>query len=284
MVKTTRKNRFKKNRQAGRARLRERIGSIARTVAFIVALAVTSGAFILVHDYFTQTDHFQAREIQVTGNHRLTDQQVRDIAQVRPQTNILAVNLATTRKRLLADPWIADATVSRKIPSGLHLHVREEQPLAMVDMGAGERFLINTAGEVFMRQAASETVAWPLVLGLAHSDLPVSGRTESQAFEAVMALLRLADESGSPLPLAQIRRIEIDHEIGATVYVGSEDRAVRLGFGHYRRKCEALGDLMARLHKDNRLKHYRMIDLLDVNRIVMTLVSTGPNDADDKEV
>ncbi|HSO18222.1 MAG TPA: FtsQ-type POTRA domain-containing protein, partial [Desulfosarcina sp.] len=218
-------------------------------------------------------------------NRRLTHQQVLDIGRIGLQTNILSVNLAVTRKRLLADPWIAEATVSRQIPSGLHLQILEETPLAALEMGSGEELLINVAGEVFQRRASSEASEWPRVRGLEHADLPVNGQPGTPAFDAVMTLLRLAGEAECPLPLKSIRRIDIDREIGATVIAGPDDRAVRLGFGHYRRKCEALGELMGRLRNDSRLKHYRMIDLLDVNRIVVTLASAaGADDAVDKEV
>ena len=47
---------------------------------------------------------------------------------------------------------------------------------------------------------------------------------------------------------------------------------------------EALAPLLARMRKDRRLENYRVIDLYDVNRIVITLASADAPDADDKEV
>ncbi len=282
--KSTRKNRFKKNRQARRALNRGRIAKTLRMFLGAVALVAASGAFILSYDYFTQAEHFQARQIEVTGVLRLSRQQVLEIAGVGPKANILSVNLATTRKHLLAEPWISEASVSRRIPSGLHLHIEEEQPLALLDMGSGQGFLINRNGEVFTRQAPSDGQALPLIQGLSHADLPVAGKPTTIAFEAVMTLLNLARETNSPLPLAGVRRIRMDREIGATLYLGDGQRAVKLGFGWYRQKCQALKQLMARLHNHSRLKNYQVIDLFDVNRIVITLASASPSDAIDKEV
>ncbi len=247
-------------------------------------LVATSAAFILAYDYFTQTRHFLARRIVVTGQQRLSRQQVMEIAGVGMQTNILSVNLATTRQRLLAHSWIVDATVSREIPSGLHLHIREEVPMALLDMGPDEGFLINVDGEVFKRWDGSDSDALPRVQGLDHADLPVPGRPASEAFRAVMTLFRIAGEKNSPLPLSGIRRIRMDREIGATVYTGEDNRAVKLGFGSYREKCKALEHLMSRLRRDSRLSRYRVIDLFDVNRIVITLASVDPPTSDHKEV
>ena len=264
--------------------MRGRVVFIAKALLGSLALVVASGAFIFAYDYFTQTRHFQARQIVVTGQQRLSRQQVLEIAGVGPQANILSVNLTTTRKRLLADPWIADGTVSREIPSGLHIHIREEVPLALLDMGDGQGFIINVAGKVFKREDGPDSNALPKVQGLGHADLPVSDEPASEAFLAVMTLFRLAGEKNSPLPLSGIRRIRMDREIGATVYAGEDNRAVKLGFGRYREKCDVLGHLMPRLSRDSRLNRYRVIDLFDVNRIVVTLAPADPSASDHKEV
>jgi cell division protein FtsQ len=280
----TRKNRFKKNKRASRTRWRNRAVFTAKALLGMLALLATSGTFIFAYDYFTQTRHFQARQIVVTGHQRLSRQQVLDIAGVGLQTNILAVNLTATRRRLLADPWIADATVSRKIPSEMHIRIVEEVPLAILEMDAGQGFWINPGGEVFNRWEGSDSIAMLRVQGLNHADLPVYGKSGSEAFQAVMALLRLAGEKNSALPLSDIRRIWMDPEIGATVYTGEDQRAVKLGFGRYRKKCETLRALMTAMSKDSRLARCRVIDLFDVNRIVITLASAGPSGPVHKEV
>ena len=282
--KPIRKNQFKKSRSVNRALLRNRAVFAAKGFLGVLALAATSAAFIFAYDYFTQTRHFQVRQIVVTGMQRLSRLQIMEIAGVGRQANILSVNLATTRKRLLADPWVAEATVSREIPSGLRMHIREEVPLARLDMGAGEAFLINPAGEVFKRCEGSDSDGLPRVQGLGHADLPVYGMPASEAFGAVMTLFRLAGEKNSPLPLSGIRRIQMDREIGATVYSGDDNRAVKLGFGGYREKCQVLGKLVSRLSRDSRLTRYTAIDLFDVNRIVITLAPVDPSSSDHKEV
>lgn len=264
--------------------LRDRAVFAAKTLLGVLALAVVSAAFIFTYDYFTQTRLFQAHRIEVTGQKRLSRLQVMAIAGVGMQSNILAVNLTTTRKRLLANPWIADVTVSREIPSGLQLHIREEKPLALLEMGDGQRFLINGAGRVFKREDGSASNDLPRVQGLGHADLPVPGQPSSKAFMSVMALFNLADKTNRMNSLADIRRIRMDREIGATVYIGRDSRAVKLGFGRYREKIQALEEVMARLGTDSRLTRYRAIDLFDVNRIVITLASANPPDPDHEEV
>ena len=283
-MKPTRKNRFKKENTVRRARLRGRVVFLAKAVAVSLALVTVSAGFILVYDFFVQCRQFRAHDIVVTGNRRLSQQQVLGIAGIDSQTNILSLNLTTTRKRLLADPWIAEATVERKIPSGITITVREERPLALLEMGNGQAFLINVDGRVFKRTASMDGTRLPRIQGLSLADLPVSGKPDSEALRAVMTLLRLAREKNSPLAYADLRRIHMDREIGATVYTGEDDRAIKFGFGHYREKCRALRYFLARMKSDNRLARTQVIDLYDAKRIVITLAPASESGSDQEEV
>jgi cell division protein FtsQ len=282
--KTTRKNRFRKNRQMRRSLWRARITFAARALVGILALATVSGALIFAYDYFTQSPQFLARQIEVTGQHRLSRERILAIAGVGDKTNILAVNLTTTRKRLLAEPWIAEATISRVIPSGLRIHIREEEPLALVELEDGHKFLVNVAGRIFKREDDATSEALPCVQGLTYADLPVGGRPATEAFRAVMTLFELSRGKNSALPLADIRRLKMDRDIGATVYTGEGERAVKLGFGRYREKTEALRYLMTRLKTDRRLTRCQVVDLFDVNRIVVTPAADGQAGSDREEV
>jgi cell division protein FtsQ len=283
-TKPIRKNRFKKKRAVRRSLLKARAVYTARVLLGVLALVAASGGFIFTYDYFTQSGHFRARRIEVTGQQRLSRQQVMEIAGVGTRSNILAVNLTTTRRRLLAHPWIAEATVSREIPSVLRFHVREEKPLALLEMDDGRHFVINTAGWVFKRADGSDPGGLPRVQGLDHTDLPVPGRPSTKAFKTVMSLFRLAGKTGSAPPFSDIRRIRVDREIGATIYLGENDRMVKLGFGRYPEKLKALEAVMARVGSDSRLARYRVIDLFDINRIVVTLASAGLSGSDHEEV
>lgn len=282
--KPSRKNRFKKNRAARRSLFRNRAVGAARVFFGSLVLMAVSGSFIFAYDYFTQTRQFQVRRVEVTGQQRLDRRQVLEIAGIGKQTNILAVNLTTTRKRLLASPWIAEVTVSREIPSGLRFHIVEEKPLALLHMGSGDHFLINISGTVFKREDVPGTSDLPRVEGLNHADLPVAGRPDTKAFKAVMTLFRLAGKKNSPMSLSDIRRIRMDRDIGATVVVGEKNRAVKLGFGRYPEKVAALEQVMAGLGRKGRLSHCRVIDLYDVNRIVITMGASGASGSDEEEV
>ncbi len=283
-MKTTRKNKFKRKTPVRKGWLRRHAGHMLAIFSGAIAVVVTSCAFIFVHDCFTQARHFTARQVIVSGNQRLDRQTILTTSEIQKGTNILAVNLAKARKKLLAHPWIADATVGRKIPSTITITVVEEKALAILDLDGDQDFVINTRGEVFKRADGSENAALVRIQGLTAGDLPVPGMPATRIFRSVMVLLRLTGKDESAMPLSGVRRIHLDREIGATVYMGEKDRAVKLGFGHYEEKIAALHQLMERYDGDNRLTCFRVIDLFDINRIVVTPASAEPSVDDHEEV
>ena len=249
----------------------------------LLLLGVSTG-FIFVYDCFTQSEQFRAREVTVSGNQRLSRQAILAAAGIGPDTNILALNLSVAHKRLLAEPWIAEATIGRDIPSGLTIRVREEQPLALLTTGDASGYLLNPQGRIFKRVDDGEIGPWPRVSGIDDGDLPAPGRPISRGLAAVMALLELAREPSSPLPFADIEEIVLDHEIGLSLSFRGSPRTIRMGFGQYDQKAAVLDELMRRFANRPRLAACKMIDLYDINRIVITLDPDAPEATGPEEV
>jgi len=121
-------------------------GTTGTTFLFLISFS-----FIFSHDFLTQCDYFNADILTIQGTRRLSETQVVKQSQIHKGINILSVHLETVRKRLIANPWIADAEVSRELPNGIHIRITEHQPLAMLNLG--RKFLINTAGEIFKEKS-----------------------------------------------------------------------------------------------------------------------------------
>lgn len=198
-------------------------------------------------------------------------------AQVRPDANILAVNLTLTRKRLLAHPWIAEAEIKREIPSGLRIRIKEHTPLAVIDIG--EKFLINQRGEIFKEWNPSDPEHLPVISGLEVGDLKIkapsaqpdhSGEPGGTApFNAVMQVLQLGEQQGSILPNRIIKYICVDQQMGLTLYAFDQLKMINLGYNDYASKYHMLANLFSYLKHQDSIADFNRIDLNNVNRIVL---------------
>ena len=262
-------------------------------IAGVAAMLTTSVLFIFVYDVITQCDYFKAKTLKIEGEQRLSQNQIIQAARVKKGVNVLDVNLAMVRKRLLAQPWIADAEIRRVIPNGLHIKVKEHIPLAIIDLG--RKFLLNENGRIFKEWTDTDPANLPLVSGLASTDIRLHGNTaerrsvrdsnssqlghpHNDPFEAVMQVLRLGKQTRSILSNRNIRQIQVDREIGITLVAFKQMKTIVLGYQNYPHKFNMLKNILSYDKHRRSFPDFDRIDLNNVNRIVVNPVGKIPGD------
>lgn len=265
--KRIRKNYYKNSAARRRYKIITRVIFSIKTATVGTLLLAFSFLFIFTYDVITQCDYFKAESLTVTGAHRLTEEQVLQQSQITKGTNILSVNISRVRKRLLAHSWIEEVEVSRELPTGISIRIKEQQPLAILDLG--RRFIINTQGELFKEMDASDQCPLPVISGLEFSDINVRGESRSVPFDAVMKILALGKKPESVLPCKLIKRIRVDREMGLTIYAFDRIKAIKIGYDDYPNKYEMLKNVLFYLEKDESFSQLEYIDLNNLNRIVV---------------
>jgi cell division protein FtsQ len=265
--KHIRSNYYKNSAAKKRNRIIRRLIFCIKTAGVIVALQLVSFVFIFSYDFLTQCDYFRAEKLVVTGTDRLSEKQVLEQAQIKKGINIISVNLTMARKRLLAHSWITEADVSRDLPTGIHIRIKEHQPLAVLDLG--RKFLINTSGEIFKEMEASDPDQLPIISGLEFSDINTRDKPRSIPFNAVMNVLELGQKCKSVLPYKIIKKIQVDREMGLTIYAFDRIKEIKIGYNDYPNKYDRLKNILVHLKKRQGFSHLESIDLNNLNRIVI---------------
>jgi cell division protein FtsQ len=265
--KHTRRNYYKNSAAKKRNRIIKRVVLSVKTAAVIAALLLLSFVFIFSYDFLTQCDYFKAEKLVVTGTGRLSEEQVLEQAQIKKGINIISVNLSMTRKRLLAHSWITEADVSRDLPTGISIRIKEHQPLAVLDLG--RKFLINTSGEIFKEMEASDPDQLPMISGLEFSDINTRDKPRSMPFNAVMNVLELGQKFKSVLPYKLIKKVQVDREMGLTIYAFDRIKEIKIGYHDYADKYDRLKNILAHLKKRRGFSYLESIDLNNLNRIVV---------------
>lgn len=245
--------------------IRKRAVFCMKIILALSVMPAVSLFCIFGYDCLTQSDYFRAETIAVEGNEILSREEVIKEALLKPGDNIISVNLSMVRKRLMANPWIAEAEVARKIPSGIILRIKENKPIAVLDLG--KDFLLNENGEIFKEKTATDPESLPLVRGLKFSDLSISGAKRSPSFDAVMTVLKLGLKSESILPNSSIARINVDREIGLTVF--AFNKTIKLGYNYYPDKYERLEKVFYLAQNGADFTDFETVDLNNLSRIVI---------------
>lgn len=101
---------------------------------------------------------FEVRHVRVSGVERMDEQRVYERVLSRRDTPMPAVELEALREELLELPWVADARVSRQLPTTLAVDIVERQPHAALEK-ADRIMLIDPMGvelEPISRDKAKE--------------------------------------------------------------------------------------------------------------------------------
>ncbi|MDM8539662.1 FtsQ-type POTRA domain-containing protein [Desulfococcaceae bacterium HSG9] len=260
--------------------------------------------FIFGYNYLTQCHYFKTDNVDISGTRLLSPSHLLTIAQIEASVNVLAVNLKRTRKLLLSNSWIAEATVTRRIPSELTIHVVEHKPLAILELVGTDHnagYIINERGKIFQKwpvpksQSLNKAIIaqlpiMPIITGLDYSDLDRSGQPSGRQFNAVMEMLHLGQKADAFIPNKDIKKILIDKEIGLTLYTNARSlfkrksdnavdvkdvkiNAIRIGYGDYAAKLARLRQIIDHLRSKYDMVEFAMnkditFDIVNLSRII----------------
>ncbi|MFN3659505.1 MAG: cell division protein FtsQ/DivIB [Pseudolabrys sp.] len=107
---------------------------------------------------------FQIAETALAGQHELPRERILAAAGITSRTSLLFLDATETRKRLLANPWIAEATVLKLYPGQLRLELKERRPFALWQKD-GRIALIADDGTVLENGVPGRYAGLPLVVG-----------------------------------------------------------------------------------------------------------------------
>ena len=120
-------------------------------LGLIIAPLVVAGA--VVGTYFLSSNMLDRpiRSIEISGPlQRVTALQIEAAISDELEDGFVSADLGTIQQRIVAMPWIDQATVARRWPSRLRITVTEQVPAAIW----GESGLLNVRGELFVNSCA----------------------------------------------------------------------------------------------------------------------------------
>jgi len=235
--------------RVSRYRLRRRVARRARRVAgrllFVALGAVILGACALLAGWLLASPRFAVASVDVSGQSRLTQDEIEAAAGIPPGVNIFALNTTDVVARLLALPLVRRADVIRRLPNRVTIMVEERRPFTLVH--AGKLHWIDEHGVDLGPEPRAVALGAPVISGLGPGDLGAGPGETTDRAAAGLALLRLLLRSGSGL-LQTISEIDVSRAEGPVLYtvdgvevrLGKEDWEARLG-----RLLGVLGQLKA---------------------------------------
>lgn len=193
---------------------------------------------------------FRIREISITGCRTTTPSLIREIAGIRYQGSLLALNPDHVEAIVRVHPWVAEVKVRRDWPDRLVVAIREYQPVALIARqmpGGASLFYLDGGGVAFAPVEPGRELDFPVITGL-------SGKVDAAGLPAAcveaLALLKLIRQNNPNLPLQNLSEIHVDPDAGLTIYLADHPFPIHFGVGAIRTKYSRLKRVLEVLYRE----------------------------------
>jgi cell division septal protein FtsQ len=110
----------------------------------------------------TRTSLFRMRHLEVTGTVQLSTDRIAGLGGLEADSNVFWMDLQWVEKRIEADPWVAEATVTRSLPGTVHVNVVERSPVAAV--GSADAWWTVSADGTVLEELGEVPAGLPTVV------------------------------------------------------------------------------------------------------------------------
>ena len=228
-----------------RAAWRSVLAAGLRTLAAaLVSAAVSLGAW-QAWRWATASSAFTIREIRFSGLVHAQEADLLNRGGLKLGANLFRTDLTRAARAVEGHPWIASATLTRRLPGEVLVTVVEYRAAALVQLGG--LYVLSDEGRLFKRAAPEDRLDLPVVTGLSR-EAWAEQKPELQL--RLFGALHLLDTwQASGFPVASVSEVRLDDDGGFTLFAhdGTAVQEVRLGSSDISLKLRRLAQIRAAL-------------------------------------
>lgn len=218
-----------------------------RRMAGVVLISAASVAVgLAARRCVMKSASFAIASIEVMGNDRRPSAAIVAESGLVSGTNIFAADLDASRAQLLRDPWIVDATLIRRLPGTVAIHVTERRPAALVALD--DTYLATDDGVPFKKLEPGDPIELPLVTGVTAerigADRDGASRTIGRAIDLAAEYERSSLGKRSPL-----QEVHVGVDGRFTLTVGRSGMELVLGGPPFRRKIDLASRVLGEVER-----------------------------------
>jgi cell division protein FtsQ len=229
---------------------------IARgVVGFLMVVGIGGTVAWGARKYVKTSPRFAITEVITTGAKRRSPDELASIAGIGKGQNVFTADLDRARARLIADPWVSEASLARQLPGTVFLRVVEREAGGIVatndgspKAAGGETYVVTREGAIIKRLETGDptdlTVVTGVVLQHLLDDREGAARTIRRALDLA------ADYDHTPLATrSPLEEVHVEPNGEMTLVVGKSAVALHMGAPPYRRKLDQAIRVIAELDR-----------------------------------
>ena len=233
---------------------------LSRGIGGAVVLGAVGFGGLRLYRMAARTTLLPLETIEISPVTRLTRSEVMGIAGLKQGDSMLGLNLKGMAEQLSKNPWIEKVQVQRFFPHTISITLSERYPKAVANIGC--LYYVDAKGVLFKTLVEGDRLDYPLITGIAETDLE---QDPAGCKEALKNALALIDDlkSGTAFGLNDVSEIHYDKGYGFTLFTMQGGVPVKLGNGGFSDKLARLGDIYKDLKPQMQALDYIDLDYND---------------------
>ncbi len=248
---------------------------LLRTLGVLLAVGGAVAVGRLLQHHLTTSPAFAIERVDIQGLTRIERDELLEAAGIDVGTNVFARSPEDVQARLLSHPWVASASVTRRLPGHFAITLREREPVALLVLEpceagaaaapeascdeASSLYLVSDEGSLFKRLEGEDPIDMPVITGVERQRFGTDAEFRRTILLRAVALLQLLRDAGLEKRVS-IGEIHVEAGEGFSLYVGDELTHVRLGLPPFEQKLRRMKKVFDRLKRERAQAEYVYLD------------------------
>ncbi|MDD3095396.1 MAG: FtsQ-type POTRA domain-containing protein [Candidatus Neomarinimicrobiota bacterium] len=130
----------------------------------LFTLTIFSLSLLLAILYCNYQHVFTVKHIEVSGQNELDEKEVIHISGIRRGSEMFSLDLSSAMERLIAEPYVHNAFISRQFPDVIRIHIIERRPMVLIDLR--ETYALDAFATVLPLPRRTPTETLPVIKGI----------------------------------------------------------------------------------------------------------------------
>lgn len=198
--------------------------AILKIVKVLTLIIVIIGVSI----YVALSPLFNIKEINVTGNSKLSKEEIISLSELKTDENTFKVSKKNIKNKVKANAYIENVKIRRKLPDKVEIIVVERAATYMIPF-ANSYIYINNQG--YMLEITSQKAEMPAIVGIStpEEELHEGQRLISEDLVKLGEVLQIMESANANELVDLITKIDISNRQDYILTLEKEKKAIHLG-------------------------------------------------------
>lgn len=197
---------------------------IFRTIKVLMIVLILIGGLA----YFLLSPIFNIKEINVSGNEKITSEEILSLSQLKKDENTFTINKKETTEKIKQNAYIDTVEIRRTLPDKITITITERTPTYQI-VYENLYMLINNQGYMLEMTKLNENM--PVIVGITTNkeDIKAGNRLCVEDLEKLEDVLKISESAKSNNLDKLITKIDITNKEDYVVEMKSEKKTVHFG-------------------------------------------------------